>query len=107
MDLKEDIIKAAREKGIDPYNEPFKPSDLGLSASDYGSFSDHCSSEETISGKWVKDVILNSVILHLKRAPILFEKKRNTSKRVFKFEYDFWYRVSILKYIIIVFVFIL
>ncbi len=58
MRLKNDILKAAKVKGIDPYTEPFKPSDLGLIVSDYGSFSDHCSKEETVSGKWADDVIL-------------------------------------------------
>ena len=58
MSLKNDIIKAAARKGINPYKHPFKPADLGLSASDYGSFSDYCSKEETVSGKWNKQVIL-------------------------------------------------
>ena len=58
MGLKEDILKASVKNGIDPYKEPFSPSDLGLTSSDYGSFSDHCSKEETISGKWSSDVIL-------------------------------------------------
>lgn len=58
MRLKKDILIAAKEKGIDPYTEPFKPSDLDLNASDYGSFSDHCSKEETVSGKYADDDIL-------------------------------------------------
>jgi len=49
--LKDDIITSS--KGIlDPYKEPFKPGDLGLKASHYGSFSDHCKKNTTISSKW-------------------------------------------------------
>lgn len=58
MGLKEDILKASVKNGIAPYKEPFRPSDLGLTSSDYESFSDHCSRDETISGKWSTDVIL-------------------------------------------------
>jgi len=56
--LKNNIIIKAKEKGINPYLQPFKPSDLDLIASDYGSFSDYCSSDETISGKHNKNHIL-------------------------------------------------
>jgi len=56
MALAEDIERAAQEKNWDPYNMPFKPSDLGLCASDYGSFSDHCA--ETKSAKYSRDVCL-------------------------------------------------
>lgn len=58
MDLKGDILRAARRKGIDPYTQPFTPKDLGLTPSDYGSFADYCSPVETTSGKWNKKVIL-------------------------------------------------
>ena len=58
MRLKEAILKESSIHGIDPYKQPFKPSDLGMKASDYGSFSDYCSETETRSGKWNKDVIL-------------------------------------------------
>ncbi len=58
MGLKEDILQASLAHGIDPYTQAFKPSDLGLKASAYGAFSDHCSKVETRSGKWNKDVIL-------------------------------------------------
>ncbi len=42
MSLKEDMLQASREAGINPYSQPFKPSDLGLKSSKYGSFSDYC-----------------------------------------------------------------
>ncbi len=58
MGLKEDILSASRMCGIDPYTQAFKPSELGLNASDYGSFSDYCSENETRSGKWNTKVIL-------------------------------------------------
>ena len=47
MGLVEDIEIAARERGIDPYTTPFSPRDLGLQASDYGSFSDYCSDTQS------------------------------------------------------------
>lgn len=50
--LKKDIKNAAIKRGINPYKESFKPSDLGLTASDYGSFSDHCEKGTTKSSKW-------------------------------------------------------
>jgi len=50
--LKSDITVAARRSNIDPYKDPFKASDLGLNASDYGSFSDHCKKGTTKSSKW-------------------------------------------------------
>lgn len=57
--LTRDIIEKAAEKvRIDPYSQPFQPKDLGLNASDYGSFSDYCSKEETKSGYWNPDVVL-------------------------------------------------
>jgi len=61
MGLREDIIEASKRVGIDPFKQPFKPSDLGLVSSDYGSFSDHCSRGDTASGKWASDVILKAV----------------------------------------------
>ncbi len=50
--LKEDIKNTAKKKGTDPYRKPFKPSDLGLISSDYGSFSDHCEKGTTKSSRW-------------------------------------------------------
>lgn len=58
MTLKKDILDRSGSRGIDPYTQAFKPSDLGLKASDYGSFSDYCSEDETCSGKWNPEVIL-------------------------------------------------
>jgi hypothetical protein len=58
MTLREAILEASRRRGMDPYTQPFKPSELGIRASDYGSFSDHCSENETCSGKWNSEVIL-------------------------------------------------
>jgi hypothetical protein len=60
MGLKEAILEASSVRGIDPYRQPFKPADLGIIASDYGSFSDYCSKSETQSGKWNKEVILEA-----------------------------------------------
>jgi len=59
MDLRRDILIAAKQKGIDPYKDPFSPKDLCLRASDYGSISDYC--QETESAKWNSKVILRPV----------------------------------------------
>lgn len=61
MRLKDAILEQSRVRGIDPYRQAFKPADLGIRASDYGSFSDHCSKDETCSGKWNPEVILKVV----------------------------------------------
>jgi len=61
MGLKTDILLAAKKRDIDPFINAFKPSDLGLIASNYGSFSDHCSNDDTVSGKWSPDKILKVV----------------------------------------------
>ena len=58
MNLKEDILSASEKKGLNPYIDSFKPSDLGLKASDYGSFSDYCSEKDTLSGKYNVNTIL-------------------------------------------------
>jgi len=58
MNLCESIIKVAKEKEIDPFKTPFKPSDLGLKATDYGSFSDWCEAGETKSAKYNPKVCL-------------------------------------------------
>ncbi len=62
MDLKEDILKACKKTGINPYKQAFKPSDLGLTASDYGSFSDYCSANDTQSGHWSPKTVLKVTI---------------------------------------------
>ena len=59
MGLREDILREAASRNIDPYREPFKPSELGLISSSYGSFSDYCA--DTTSSKWNKQVILKAV----------------------------------------------
>ena len=59
MSLREDIVRAAAQRGFDPYLHPFKPCELGLKASDYGCFSDYC--EDTVSSQWNRDVILRPV----------------------------------------------
>jgi hypothetical protein len=61
MKLKEAILEQSRICGLDPYKQPFKPADIGIKASDYGSFSDYCSKDETCSGKWNQDIILKVV----------------------------------------------
>lgn len=58
MDLREDILRKAQTKGIDPFQVPFRPRDLGLKASDYGSFSDWCKPEETKSARYNRRVCL-------------------------------------------------
>lgn len=54
MSLCKDVLRAAKARGIDPYNTPFTPSGLGLKASDYGSFSDWCKVGHTRSAKYNK-----------------------------------------------------
>lgn len=56
--LGKDIIGAAAKRDIDPLRIPFAPKDLGIDASDYGSFADWCSAADTKSGKWNKHVCL-------------------------------------------------
>ena len=58
MKIKEDILKASKKLGINPYTQPFKPSDLGLDSNQYGSFSDYCSEEDSESGKYAETTIL-------------------------------------------------
>lgn len=59
MSLKDDILKASKERAINPYTKPFKPSELGLKPSKYGSFSDYCA--DTKSAKWNRSIILKPV----------------------------------------------
>jgi hypothetical protein len=59
MPLKNDILQASNKRGIDPYTDAFKPSELGLKASTYGSFSDYCGN--TKSSRWNTSVILKAV----------------------------------------------
>ncbi|OCH32029.1 hypothetical protein A6E13_15765 [Aliivibrio fischeri] len=61
MNLKKEIIQRAKEKNIDPYKEPFRPSCLSINSSKYGSFSDYCSKEDTCSGKWNDNIFLKAV----------------------------------------------
>ena len=58
MKLKEAILLASNKVGLNPYINPFKPSDLGLNSNQYGSFSDYCSEKDTVSGKHNKATIL-------------------------------------------------
>jgi len=50
--LRNDIIKSAAKKKLNPYKNPFQPKDLNLNAGNYGSFSDHCKKGATKSSKW-------------------------------------------------------
>ena len=59
-----DIIIAAKARNIDPFTEPFKPSELGIKASNYGSFSDWCDKEQTKSGKYNVNVCLTVAQCH-------------------------------------------
>jgi len=61
MEIKEDILNASKKVGINPYTEPFKPSDLGLNSNQYGSFSDYCSENDSTSGKYTGITILKVV----------------------------------------------
>lgn len=61
MSLREAIINKSKLRGIDPYKDSFRPADLGIKASDFGSFSDYCSENETRSGVWNPAVILKVV----------------------------------------------
>jgi len=58
MGLKEDILEASKRVRLNPYKQAFKPSDLGLTYSNYGSFSDYCSKDDTLSGQWSSKIIL-------------------------------------------------
>lgn len=61
MNLRNDIIQAGKRKGWDVYQKPFRPKDLGLKASDYGSFSDHAINGTTKSSKYNTDQCLKAV----------------------------------------------
>ena len=50
--LGKEIINQAQKKGINPFNTPFQPKDLGITAGDYGSFADWCSRKQTKSGRY-------------------------------------------------------
>jgi len=72
--LKENIKSAAMKKGVDPYREPFKPSDLGLISSNYGSFSDHCEKGTTKSSKWCGCGLLECINLNKKPFKYILKK---------------------------------
>jgi hypothetical protein len=59
MNLRDDILRNSILRGLDPFTVPFKPSDLGLIANNYGSFSDHCA--DTKSSKYSRDITLKVV----------------------------------------------
>lgn len=61
MSFKQVIISAANAKGINPYVDAFKPKDLGINASKYGSFSDHCISGSTKSSIYSENQCLEPV----------------------------------------------
>lgn len=74
MSLKNDILQAAKSKGsnpkgLDPYTDPFKPSDLGLNSSKYGSFSDHCVNGTTVSSKHSTDQCLIPIFDDISNKP--------------------------------------
>jgi len=57
--LCDDILKVFEQgKWPDPYSNPFRPRDLGLSANAYGSFADYCAPEDAKSGEWNKCICL-------------------------------------------------
>lgn len=70
MKIRDDIFKAAKVKGINPYKTPFKASELGLKATDYGSFSDYC--EDTESSKYNPNVILKPVEFRTDGKPLRY-----------------------------------
>ena len=47
--LRRDILTRAEEKKLDPYHDQFRPKDLRLDTTKYGSFSDHCGENKTKS----------------------------------------------------------
>jgi len=51
LKLQNDIIDASKTIQLDPYNNSFCPNDLGLIASKYGCFADHCKKGTTVSAK--------------------------------------------------------
>jgi hypothetical protein len=57
--LRKDIIVACIEKSWNPFDVPFKPSDLDIDASQYGSFSDYCLESATVSGQYANEHILD------------------------------------------------
>lgn len=60
-DLGDHILAVAPSRGWDPYRQPFRPSDLGIVASDYGSFLDWCPDEQhggSVSGRRDRRVCL-------------------------------------------------
>ena len=59
--LKLDILEASDVIGLNPYTQPFKPIDLDLIASKYGSFADHCDANDSLSGVYAKEAILKVV----------------------------------------------
>ena len=59
MKIAEEIQEKARNLGINPFNTPFTPKDLGITASNYGSFSDFC--DNTKSSRWNSHVCLKAV----------------------------------------------
>ncbi len=61
MRLAKAILEKSEVVGIDPYKDPFKPGDLCLGAGKYGSFSDWCKKEDTISAKHNRNVCLKAV----------------------------------------------
>ena len=67
-----DIIAAAKSRGINPFTTPFKPAELGLRSSDYGSFSDFCNSTTTTSGKWNQHVVLKAVEFNQSGRPLRY-----------------------------------
>ena len=70
MRIARDIIREANDRGIDPYRDPFKPSDLGLRPQNYGSFSDWCSN--TGSSIHNRHVCLRAVEFRIDEKPIRY-----------------------------------
>jgi len=70
MKIAEDILRESKRVGIDPYKDPFRPSDLGLNASDYGSFSDWC--EDTTSARWNQHVCLEAAKFRKDNKPLKY-----------------------------------
>jgi hypothetical protein len=72
MGLKDDILRASKQRGINPYTQPFKPCELGLDSSKYGSFSDYCPKKKTKSAKWNKEEILEPVEYKKNKQPLRY-----------------------------------
>jgi len=74
--LREVIVAEANKRGIDPYAEPFRAKTLGIKATSYGSFSDHCVLGETKSSYYNADECLTVAELRKDGKPFKYLLKQ-------------------------------